>query len=81
MQKPTTLNMKKKKVKYIDDGHTIYNMDGVGRPKVDTKNNVGLTKKERRAAIKAALELYLPRILVAITCFGVAAVLLYLWLS
>lgn len=48
---------KKIKPKYIDDGHTIYNMDVDGMPNKRPKNNegLGLTRRERRAVIRAAL--------------------------
>ena len=41
---------KKIKPKYIDDGHTIYNMDVDGMPNKRPKNNegLGLTRRERR---------------------------------
>ena len=58
--------MKKNKAdkkKYVDDGHTIYNMDNVPQAfyrRKSTDKNVGLNRKERRAAIRAALATYLP---------------------
>lgn len=74
---------KKKKVKYYaDDGHTVYNMDGVGgaRHTDDKKRDVGLSKKERRAAIRAAFETYLPVFVMALAAFTIVAVLLFFWL-
>lgn len=71
-----------KKTPYVDDGHTIYNMDGVDelyRGRRKTKGTE-LTKKERKAAIKAAFAVYLPVVLGAIACFSAVAVLLYFWL-
>ena len=52
----------KKKIVYVDDGRTVYNMDGVGGAKHYEKDEEksGLTRKEKRAAIRAALETYLP---------------------
>lgn len=75
--------MKKKKSKYIDDGHTVYNMDGVQSPfsAGRKKDNVGLTRAEKWAAIKAALQVYFPIVLGVIACFAFVGVLLYLWLK
>lgn len=78
-------NKEKKKEKrvYIDDGHTIYSMENlVGKENYDKKNKqVGLTKKEKRAAIKAAFETYVPIFLGVLACFSFAMVLIYLWLK
>lgn len=68
-----------------DDGHTIYNMDGVGRPRWfgnrSKEDRAGLTRAERRAAIKAAFATYAPRFAIVIGCFVLVAVLLYFWLK
>lgn len=74
---------KKQKIKYVDDGRTVYNMDGVGgaRHREDGKEkDAGLSRKERRAAIRAGLETYLPVLLTALAAFTVVAVLLYFWI-
>lgn len=75
---------KDNKQKYVDDGHTVYNMDNVQSPldafRKKDDDGVGLSRKEKRAAIRAALATYLPRVLSMIACFAVAAVLLYFWL-
>ena len=75
--------MKKEKKEYIDDGHTIYNMDVDGLPNRIVKNESGiyLSKSERKAAILGAFAHYLPILLIAILCFGLVMVLMYLWLS
>ncbi len=74
---------KKQKPVYIDDGHTVYSMENL--PSVARKKKkdegVNVTKKERRAMIKAAYLYYLPRLLLAIACFAGVAVLLWLWLK
>lgn len=72
----------KKKNQYIDDGHTIYNMDIDGMPhrRIQKHDNVSLTKKERRAMIKAAYAHYLPVVFGTILCFGLAVLLMYFWL-
>lgn len=76
---------KVKKQKYIDDGHTVYSMDGVQSPMSAFKKNkddgMGLSRKEKRAAIKAALQVYLPMVLGTIACFALVGVLMYFWLS
>lgn len=74
---------KKKKIKYKpDDGRTVYSMENVGRDnrKDKDKNDIELTRKERRAAIRAALGYYLPRFLLVVGCFVLVGLLLYLWL-
>ncbi len=74
---------KKQKPVYIDDGHTVYSMENL--PSVARKKKkdegVNVTKKERRAMIKAAYLYYLPRLLLGIACFAGVAVLLWLWLK
>lgn len=76
--------MNKKKEKYVDDGHTIYNMNVEGmrgyQKKVENKNNIYINKNEKHAMIKAAFLAYLPKVLIMLICFGIAALLLYLWL-
>ncbi len=73
----------KNKKKYIDDGHTIYNMnvDGMPNRKIKNSENISLTKKERRALIKAALLHYLPILLGVIICFSIAILIIYFWLN
>ncbi len=69
---------KNKKEKYIDDGHTIYSMDGL---KKDKEGNLDVNKKEKRAIIKAAMAVYLPRFLLIILAFVVTILLMYFWLK
>lgn len=74
----------KNKIPYEDDGHTVYSMENV--PDAFGKQNgkkqqLGLNHKERFAAIRAALAVYLPRLLLVLGCFSVVAILLYLWLK
>lgn len=73
---------KDKKRKYVDDGHTVYNMDGVDEMRYGSnpKENVGLTRKERWAAIRAALAVFLPKFLLVLGCFAIVAILMYFWL-
>ncbi len=74
---------KKQKPVYIDDGHTVYGMENL--PSVSGKkkkgDGVNVTKKERRAMIKAAYAYYLPRLLLGVVCFAAAVILLRLWLK
>lgn len=78
--------MKKNKTKqnYADDGHTVYDMNGVESPfdvfRKKKDDGAGLSRKEKRAAIKAALQVYFPIVLGAIVCFVLVGILLYLWL-
>lgn len=75
---------KDNKQKYVDDGHTVYNMDNVQSPldafRKKKDDGAGLSRKEKRAAIRAAFATYLPRVLGIIACFVFAGVLLYFWL-
>ncbi len=73
---------KKEKQVYIDDGHTIYSMEQLVGPENYNKKEkgAGLTKKERRAAITAAFEAYLPIALGVLACFSAAVLLIYFWL-
>lgn len=80
-QKRKVKLLKKNKKKYIDDGHTIYNMDGLSKhPKVKS-NDVNVTRKERFAMIRAAFRVYLPRLFLIILSFTLAFLLLYFLLK
>ena len=70
---------KKKKPKFVDDGRTVFSMEGLSKHRSD-KESLGLSKKERRALIKAAFAYYLPILFGVIACFSIAALLIYLWL-
>ena len=73
-----------KKENYVDDGHTIYNMnvDGVRGYHQDNKNNdINLSKKEKHAMIKAAFCAYIPKLFIMLVGFGLAILLLYFWLK
>lgn len=73
---------KKIKKEYVDDGHTIYNMDVDGMPhRIKQSDNIGLTKKERKAMIKAAFAHYIPIFLGVIICFLLTMFIIYLWLN
>lgn len=75
---------KEKKQKYVDDGHTIYDMN-VDAPwntkKVEQKDTVYVSKEEKKLLIKAAYLSYLPKFLLVLAGFVLAFVLIYLWLK
>ena len=74
---------KKQKRVYIDDGHTIYSMENlVGKENYDKKDKrASLTKREKRTAIKAAYQTYLPVVFGVVACFSLVFLLMYLWLK
>lgn len=76
MKKPE----KKKKQPYIDDGHTVYDMSGLSRDKSPSQN-IGLSKKEKIAAIFAAFECYFPILLVVLGSFILVMLLMKVWLG
>ncbi|HBF15296.1 MAG TPA: hypothetical protein DDW30_06400 [Clostridiales bacterium] len=73
---------KKKRLPYTDDGHTVYDMSALSkqRGESDPADRVGLTRGERRAAIKAAFAKYLPVLLIVLICFFMTMLLMRLWL-
>ena len=76
---------KKKKPKYEDDGHTIYDMNGDAywrkKDKVTEQPNIYVTKKEKKTIVKAAYSSYFPKLLLVLLCFGLAMLLIYFWLK
>lgn len=72
-----------------DTGETVYSMaalegktpEELDRLAEEKKKRVKITRKERRAMIRAAFEVYGPRILMILLSFTLVAVLLYLWLT
>jgi hypothetical protein len=77
------MKRRKNKEKYIDDGHTIYNMNVEGMPHYIPKNDsqIYLSKKEKRAVIKAAFKYYMPILFGIIICFLLGMLLIYIWLK
>ena len=75
---------KKKKEEFVDDGHTIYNMNVDGfkwhDKNRDKKNQVYLNRKEKWAMIRAVFSAYFPKLLIVLAGFGLAILLLYFWL-
>jgi len=83
---------KKKKQYDDDDGRTIANMNVEGMPwyeankeekdkKKQQMEDLRITRKERRAMIWGAYLAYLPMLLVMLAGFGIAVLLIMLWLS
>ncbi len=74
---------KEKKEKYVDDGHTIYSMDVDANWSTykEKKETVYVSKEERKTLIKAALKAYFPKLLIVLASFGLAIILIYLWLK
>lgn len=72
----------KKKEKFIDDGHTIYdmNVDAKWNTRREKEQSVYVSKEEKRTLILAAFKTYFPQILLIIGCFAVAMILIFLWL-
>jgi hypothetical protein len=77
------MNKKKQKNEYIDDGHTIYdmNVDAKWNNRNDKTPSVMVTKEERLILIKAAFKAYFPKLLLVIGCFLLTMLLIYLWLK
>ncbi len=75
---------RKKKKKYVDDGHTIYNMDVEGfrwHDKKKASTNDYIDKKEKRVIYRSAFKAYLPALILTLIGFGIAILLIYLWLK
>ncbi len=72
----------KTKTKYVDDGHTVYDMSGLSDKGIgrDKNDGIGLSGKEKWAAIKAAVICYLPALIIALAGFGAAMLIIYFWL-
>ena len=84
--------MKKNKPKVVykpDEGQTIYSMaalegktpEELEKRDKERKNRVKITRKERRAMIGAAFQVYGPILLLIIVGFSIAAVIMYLLLK
>ena len=73
----------KKPDKFIDDEHTIYdmNVDASWNNRREKKPSVMVPKEERRMLIFAALKAYFPKLLLVIGCFLFVMLLIYLWLK
>ena len=85
---------KEKKLPDWDDGRTVAPMNGDELPKYrraiylnserrpkNKREKSDITRKEQRAMIRAMFEVMLPRVLIVLLCFGVTALLIWLWLK
>ena len=72
---------KKDKRAFVDDGRTVYDMSGLNPDGKKDKEPVGLSRKEKHAAIRAALLVYGRIFLIVLGSFAVIAVLLWLWIK
>ena len=81
------MNKKREQEEYQDDGRTIADMNIEGfswynkNKPIDPKQNVNLTKKERRAILKAMMLKMLPIACIALVAFVISYFLIKLWLS
>lgn len=86
------MSKKKTKTKVVykpDDGRTVYSMAALeGKTPEDLdereeqrKKRVNVTRKERRAMIAAAFQVYGPILLIILLAFSIAAMLIYFFLT
>ena len=73
------------KNEFVDDGRTVYDMSGLDDmhrtgQRREKKENINLTRKEKRALIKAAFAHYAPIFFGVLVCFTLTALLIYFWL-
>lgn len=75
-------NKNEKNDEYIDDGHTIYdmNVDAKWNTRKEKEQVVYVSNEEKRALILAAFKAYFPKILLIIGCFAATMILIFLWL-
>lgn len=71
---------KKNKKAFVDDGRTVYDMSGLNPDGKKKKEPIGLTHKERGAAIRAAFVVYGRVFLLVLASFVFTGLLLWLWL-
>ncbi len=76
------MDKKNKKTKFIDDGHTIYdmNVDAKWNTRKRKEECIGVSKEERITLIFAAFKAYFPKLLLIIGCFLLTMFLIYFWL-
>lgn len=74
----------KKKDEFIDDGHTIVNMDVDGMPhrrdSSKRKAQYDISKEEKRHLILAGYKAYLPMLICGIIGMALAILVIVLWL-
>lgn len=81
------MNNKDRKEEYKDDGRTIADMNVEGfswynknKPR-DPKNQIYLTRKERRAIFQAMVSKMIPIAIIALVALTLSFLLIKLWLS
>jgi hypothetical protein len=81
------MNNKDRKEEYKDDGRTIADMNVEGfswynknKPR-DSKNQIYLTRKERRAIFQAMVSKMIPIAIIALVALTLSFLLIKLWLS
>ena len=81
------MNNQDRKEEYKDDGRTIADMNVEGfswynknKPR-DPKNQIYLTKKERRAIFQAMVSKMIPIAIIALVALTLSFLLIKLWLS
>lgn len=81
------MNNKDRKEEYKDDGRTIADMNVEGfswynknKPR-DPKNQIYLTRKERRAIFQAMVSKMIPIAIISLVALTLSFLLIKLWLS
>lgn len=85
MKKENSPSSEKRKTEFEDDGRTLYDMSGLDDmhrtgARREKKEGISVTRKERRALIRAAFAHYAPIFFGVLACFTLAALLIYFWL-
>ena len=86
MKRKNSPSSEKRKTEFVDDGRTVYDMSGLDDmhstgPRRNGKEDIKLTRAERRALIRAAFARYAPIFFGVLVCFTLAALLIYFWLK
>lgn len=71
---------KKNKRAFVDDGRTIYDMSALNPDGKKQKEPIGLNRREKLAAIRAAFVVYGRIFLIVLGSFALVAFLMWLWL-
>lgn len=80
-----SMNKKKKKEEFVDDGRTIYPMDIDGfkykRRDKSKQINQFYSKEEKKHIILAGFKAYLPSLIIGLVGFTLAFLVIYFWLK
>ena len=71
---------KKNKRAFVDDGRTIYDMSVLNPDGKKQNEPIGLNRREKFAAIRAAFVVYGRIFLIVLGSFALIAFLMWLWL-